>query len=242
MSAEDDEHKCPPCRQKVAAWMTSYSDLVTLILCFFVLLFALSTIDARKFDLAASSFQRAFNGVLTSMPTVAVQPEVLTPRLGGDAQNKRIAADAARQIKQVVANQNMEEAVKVDVTDTGIAIRISGEVSFASGSDRLTPEFIRILEDVMEIVNRTPGREIRVEGHTDNIPIRTARFASNWELSAFRALAVVRFLYERGADPAKMSAVGYGEFRPIAPNDTEANRRQNRRIDVYIEYLERAGN
>jgi len=239
MTPNEEEHKCPPCKQKIAPWMASYTDLITLLLCFFVLLFALSTIDAKKFDLAAMSFQAAFNGILTSLPTVAIQQEILTPRLGGDAQNKRIAADAAMRIREIAQKENLQDAVKVDVTDTGIAIRVSGEVSFESGSDRLRPEFIAILKDLMKIINEMPEREIRVEGHTDNVPIRTARFPSNWELSSARALAVVKYMYEHGADPAKLSAIGYGEFRPIHPNNTDANRRANRRIEVYVEYLEK---
>jgi chemotaxis protein MotB len=235
----DEEHKCPPCKQKTPAWMASFSDLMSLLLCLFVLLFAMSSIDARKFDLMAASFQQAFNGVLTSLPTVAIQQEVLIPRLGGDAQNKHIAADAAMRIREIAAKEDMQDAVKVEITDTGIAIRISDRISFDQGSDRLKPEFVVILKEVMKIVNETPGREIRVEGHTDNTPIHTARFPSNWELSAARALAVVKNLYQSGADPAKLSAVGYGEFRPIVPNNTEANKRENRRIEIYVEYLEK---
>ncbi|MDR0303859.1 MAG: flagellar motor protein MotB [Chitinispirillales bacterium] len=233
------EKKCPPCKQIVPEFMATYGDMVTLILCFFVLLFALMVPDAKKFELAASSFQSAFNGVLTSLPTIAIHQEVFTPRLGGDAQNKHIAADAARKIKEVAAKENMEEAIKVNVTDTGIAIRISDKVSFDVGSDRLKPEFVAILEKMMAIIRETPGREIRVEGHTDNTPINTARFPSNWELSSSRALSVVKYLYQRGEDPKKLSAVGYGEFRPIFPNDTEAHKRENRRIEVYVEYLEK---
>jgi chemotaxis protein MotB len=234
-----EEEKCPPCKQKVAEYMLTYGDMMTLLLCFFVLLFAMSTVDAKKFELAASSFQSAFNGVLTSLPTVAIHQEVLRPRLGGDAQNKHIAADAAMKIREIAAKENLEDAVKVDVTDTGIAIRISDKVSFDAGSDRLKPEFTAILEKLMAIINETPGREIRIEGHTDDSPINTVRFPSNWELSSARALTVVKYLYHHGEDPAKLSAVGYGEFRPIVPNDSEAHRRENRRIEVYVEYLKK---
>jgi chemotaxis protein MotB len=233
------KEKCPPCKQIVPEFMATYGDMVTLVLCFFVLLFAMMTPDAKRFELAASSFQQAFNGVLTSLPTVAIHQEVLTPRLGGDAQNKRIAADAATKIREVAAKENMEEAVKVDITDTGIAIRISNQVSFDAGSDRLKPEFIKILEEMMDVIRESPGREIRVEGHTDNTPISTAKFPSNWELSSSRALAVVKYLYQQGEDPQKLSGVGYGEFRPIYPNDTDVHKRENRRIEVYIEYLEK---
>ena len=232
------EKKCPPCPPP-PAYQTTWSDMQGLLLCFFVILYAMMTPDAKKFELAASSFMAAFNGVLTSLPTVAIHQEVLTPRLGGDAQNKRIAADAATKIREVAKKEDMEDAVKVDVTDTGIAIRISDNISFDPGRDVLKPEFIAILEEIMKIVEESPGREIRVEGHTDNTPIKTTRFPSNWELSSARALSVVKYLYDKGADPKKLSAVGYGEFRPIVPNDTEANKRKNRRIEVYIEYLEK---
>jgi chemotaxis protein MotB len=234
-----EEQKCPPCKQRIAAWMTSYSDLMALLVCFFVLLFALSTIDPGKFDLAASSFQQAFNGVLTSLPTVPIHQEVIRPRLGGDAQNKRIAADAAMRIREVAQRENLQDAVKVEVTDSGIAIRISDRVSFDPGSDRLHADFSTILQEITRIANDMPDREVRVEGHTDNVPIRTARFPSNWELSAARAVAVLRYLYQNGVAPSRLSAVGYGEFRPVASNATEAGRRENRRIEVYIEYLDK---
>ncbi|MCL2845317.1 MAG: flagellar motor protein MotB [Chitinivibrionia bacterium] len=234
-----EEQKCPPCKQKIAEWMTSYSDLMALLVCFFVLLFALSTVDPGKFDLAASSFQQAFNGVMTSLPTVPIHQEVIRPRLGGDAQNKRIAADAAMRIREVAQRENLQDAVKVEVTDSGIAIRISDRVSFDPGSDRLHADFSTILQEITRIANDMPDREVRVEGHTDNVPIRTARFPSNWELSAARAVAVLRYLYQNGVAPSRLSAVGYGEFRPVASNATEAGRRENRRIEVYIEYLDK---
>jgi len=233
------EEKCPPCKQIVPEFMSTYGDMVTLLLCFFVLMFALMTPDDHKFDMAASSFQQAFNGVLTSLPTIPIHKEVLVPRLGGDAQNKRIAADAAMKVKDVVQKDNLQDAVKVDVTDTGIAIKISDKVSFDSGSDKLKPEFIKVLNQVFDIIKQTQGQDIRIEGHTDNSPINTPRFPSNWELSASRAAAVVKYLYSQGEDPRKLSAVGYGEYRPLYPNDSEAHRRENRRIEIYVEYLKK---
>lgn len=233
------EEKCPPCKQIVPEFMNTYGDMVTLILCFFVLLFAMMTPDDHKFDLAASSFQQAFNGVLTSMPTIPIHKEVLVPRLGGDAQNKRIAADAAMKVREVAEKENLQDAVKVEVTDTGIAIKIADKVSFDPGSAKLKPEFIKVLEKVFDVIKQTQGQEIRIEGHTDDSPINTPTYPSNWELSASRASAVVKYLYSHGEDPKKLSAVGYGEFRPIFPNDSDAHRRENRRIEVYVEYLKK---
>ena len=108
------------------------------------------------------------------------------------------------------------------------------------GKAKIRPELIYLLDKMIEVVKKMPGREIRVEGHTDNTPIHTREFPSNWELSSSRALSVVKYLYTQGKlDPAKMSAVGYGEFRPIAPNNTEANRTKNRRIEIFVEYVEK---
>lgn len=232
---EEEERKKPG----VPEYMVTYGDMMTLLLCFFVLLLSMSEVDAKKFELAASSFQNAFNGVLTSMPTVAIQKEILIPRLGGDAQNKHIAADAAMQLREILQEESLEDAITVEVIDEGVAVKITDPVGFDIGSDVLKPEFKSVLEKMMAVIRKTPERDIRVEGHTDNIPINTPKFPSNWELSSARALQVVKYLYQNGEDPQRLSAVGYGEFRPIVSNDTEQNRNQNRRIEVYIEYVQK---
>ncbi len=235
-----DKQKCPECKEGAPEYMLTYGDMMTLLLCFFVLLLSMSTIDAKKFEIAATSFQNALNGVLEELPTVAVHKEILQPKLGGDEQNKRIAMEAALEIKEAVKREELDEAVKVEVTESGIAIKILDPIGFDVGKAEIRPELAFLLDKLIEVVNKTPGREIRVEGHTDNTPIRTRRFPSNWELSAARALTVVKFLYNQGKmDPAKLSAVGYGEYRPVAPNDKEVNRSKNRRIEIFVEYLEK---
>ncbi|MBD3420591.1 MAG: OmpA family protein [Chitinivibrionales bacterium] len=231
-----------PEEQKKGApeYMLTYGDMMTLLLCFFVMLLAMSTIDPAKFMVAASSFQNAFSGVLESFPTVMITEDVLTPRLGGNEQNKRMAVEAKRKIEQAIKREKMQDAIKVKVTDSGIAIQIADPVGFDIGDAAIKPEFFDLLYQLVEIINIDPKAEIRIEGHTDNTPISTTRFPSNWELSASRALNVLKFMVERtGIDPARMSAVGYGEFRPIAPNTSPENRRKNRRIEIYVEYLEK---
>jgi chemotaxis protein MotB len=235
----DEEIKCPPCNEGAPEYMLTYGDMMTLLLCFFVLLLSMSTMDAKKFEVAAASFQQALNGVLTSMPTVAIHKEVMRPLLGGTQQNKHMAADAAMKIREVAAKENLEDAIKVEVTDAGIAVKISDPVGFDIGSDNLKPSFANVLNGMLDAIKNIPERDIRVEGHTDNVPINSPRFPSNWELSAARALSVVKFLYKNGEDPAKLSAVGYGEFRPISPNNTVKSRQKNRRIEVFIEFLEK---
>lgn len=220
------------------AYMTTWGDMCTLLLCFFVMLLAMSTISPAKFMVAASSFQNAFSGVLESFPTVMIHKDILIPRLGGDEQNKRMSVEAQRRIQDVVKKENLQDGIKVKVTEKGIAIKVADPVGFPVGKAAIRPEFIDVLYKISGVIKDMPEAEIRVEGHTDDTPIRTAEFPSNWELSSSRALNVVKFLANRaGIDPGRLSAVGYGEFRPIAPNDSPENRQVNRRIEIYVEYL-----
>jgi len=220
-------------------YMLTYGDMMTLLLCFFVMLLAMSTIDPNRFMVAASSFQNAFSGVLKEFPTIPIHKNILVPRMGGDEQNKRMAIEAVRQLQESIKKEELDETIKVKVTDKGIAIKVADPIGFDIGKADIKPEFAGLLAEVIQIVNtKMPESEIRVEGHTDNIPIHTREFPSNWELSAARALQVVKFIFTNGGvDPAKLSAVGYGEYRPIAPNDTKMNRHKNRRIEIYVEYL-----
>ncbi len=233
----DEAPKCPECNEGAPEYMLTYGDMMTLLLCFFVLLLSMAEMDAKKFEMAATSFQSALNGVLESMPTVAIHEEVLQPKMGGDAQNKKIAVDVARRIKEIVRKDGqLKDAVKVEVTDKGIAIRISDPVGFSVGSATIESKFKSVLLDILNEVRAIPERDIRVEGHTDNVPIRSNKFPSNWELSAARALSVVKMFYENGEDPVKLSAAGYGEFRPAVPNTSKKNRDKNRRIEIFVEY------
>ena len=221
-------------------WMSTWSDLMSLLLCFFVMLMCLSTIDPAKFNTAANSFQNAFSGVLESFPSVLITREIFIPRQGGDQQNKRLAVDAAEKMRSSVKQEKMDDAIQVNVTETGIAIKIADPVSFESGSADVKPELYGVLRNIANLVNQAPTSQVRVEGHTDNVPIRSARYPSNWELSSARALSVVRYMaMTGGVDPARLSAIGYGEYRPIAPNTTPENKRMNRRIEIYVDYVQK---
>jgi chemotaxis protein MotB len=222
------------------AYMSTWGDMCTLLLCFFVMLLAMSTIDPAKFDVAASSFQNAFSGVLEAFPSILITQEVLTPRLGGHEQNKRLAVDAARKIRREMKKEDLQEAIKVKVTETGIAIKVADPIGFDVGEADIKPELIGALNHIAEIVAKVPGTLVRVEGHTDDIPIHTRKFPSNWELSAARALNVVKFLAEKGnINPSQLSAIGYGEYRPLVPNTSSENRMKNRRIEIYVDYSQK---
>ncbi len=221
-------------------YMLTYGDMMTLLLCFFVLLLAMSSIDENKFMVAASSFQNAFSGVLKEFPTIPIHKDILIPRLGGDEQNKRMAIEAARQIRETIQREKLDEAIKVKVTEKGIAIKIADPIGFDVGKAEIKSTLKVVLKEILNVISKVPKNEIRVEGHTDNSPIHTIQFPSNWELSAARALNVVKFLHiQGGIHPSRLSAVGYGEYRPIAPNNNTLNKQKNRRIEIYVEYVKK---
>ncbi len=220
--------------------MLTWGDMCTLLLCFFVMLLAMSSTDPGKFNVAASSFHNALSGVLESYPSVMITKDILIPRLGGDEQNKRMAVDAALKIREVVKKEGLEDAVKVKVTENGIAVKLSDPIGFDIGESELKPELIPTLKSICEIINRVPSTQIRVEGHTDDLPIKSHKFPSNWELSSSRALNVVKFMASIGKiEPSRLSAIGYGEYRPLVPNTSIENRKMNRRIEIFVDYLKK---
>lgn len=169
-----------------------------------------------------------------------ITKEVLIPKLGGDEQNKRMAIDAAAKIRKVIKKEGVEDAVKVKVTESGIAIKLADPIGFDIGEADIKPELIPTLKSISEIINRVSGTQIRVEGHTDDIPIRSHKFPSNWELSTSRALNVVKFMANSCAiDPSRLSAIGYGEYRPVFPNTSDVNRKMNRRIEIFVDYTQK---
>ncbi len=212
---------------------------MSLLLTFFVMLLSMASFEPVKFAMTVQSLQGAF-GVLESFPTVAVMPFVRIPKFSDNAQLKKMAQDEAKELKEQMKEKEMEEAVKVKVTETGLAIKLSDNVTFASGSDRVFPEALEPLRAVGQILDRHPNAWVRVEGHTDDVPIHTKRFPSNWELSAARALSIVRLLSRFSKiEPGHLSAVGHGEHRPLVPNTTTENRSKNRRIEIYIDYTKK---
>ncbi len=222
-----------------ARWLTTYADMVTLILCFFVLLFSMSIVEMDKFKAAMSSLQGAL-GILegsTTPPALPPSNDIFEP---GDLQAQLLAQEMqmmramAAEFEQELAGMGLSEKVTVELEERGIVFRLADTVLFDIGKDELRPEAREVLLKVGELLSDLDN-PIRVEGHTDNWPISTPRFPSNWELSTGRATSVVRFLIEEaGMDPKQLQAAGYGEYHPIADNDTPEGRQSNRRVDVII--------
>lgn len=213
------------------AWMATFADLVTQILCFFVFLFTMSSIETEKFQEALISFRGSF-GIIPS----PVSAKFYTPDEAKEAEMEGMRdaqMDAMEEeLMEYAQVAGLIENMSVDRTSEGLIIRLTDQLVFTSGSEMLSKGSIPVLDKISKTLNKLPGR-IRIEGHTDNVPITSKRFRSNWELSSARAMSVGRYLMDRGkVQPSKVSLAGYGEYKPIVPNNTSANRKRNRRVDI----------
>lgn len=230
--------KCQDCPPRGApAYMLTFGDLMSLLLTFFVLLVSMASFEPVKFKMATESLQGAF-GVLQSYPTVPIHPFIQVPLRNVKEARKKMSVEDARRLQQTIQTKGLSESMKVEMTEKGIAILLRNPSNFQSGSAELGEQGQAMIEDISNILKERPDLSVRVEGHTDDVPINSPQYRSNWELSSARALTVVRALAEKTIiQPANMSAVGYGEFRPLVPNTDENNRSQNRRIQIFVDYV-----
>ncbi len=211
-------------------WMTTYADMVTLLLAFFVLMFAFSSIDLQQFQRIMSAFQGSVS-VLDGGRTITSADTFQEATAEIDFQQ---LYELERQLTVYLEEQSLDGIVFLEMEERGLIIRFADQVFFDLGSAELKPQAVAILEPMAGLL-RNLDNPMRVEGHSDNLPIRTQHFPSNWELSTQRASRVVRYLVEeQGFDPSQLSAAGYGEHRPIRPNETEPDRAMNRRVDIVI--------
>lgn len=221
------------------SWLTTYGDMVTLLLTFFVLLFSFSTLDLERFRAVMQSFQGSL-GVLESGMTISDQASIAgrdSPMGQLFEQNpleRELAEDVLYALSALQATLGLQDSFWIEFTERGLVIHFTDRVLFDTGKAELKPEARELLAVLAGQLKDLP-QAIRVEGHTDNVPIHNAVFPSNWELSAARAVGVVRYLIEAGGiDPRRLAAVGYGEYRPIASNETAEGRARNRRVDIVL--------
>ncbi|MDI6637796.1 MAG: OmpA family protein [Bacillota bacterium] len=224
-------------RSGAAPWITSYADMTQLLLTFFVLLFAFSSIDAIKFRQAVISLQGAL-GVLTGGPQLLNPGEMPVPKPPTDFRpsgKSEVELEGVKQeFQSFLKDQALANDVHLEITERGLVVSFMDKVLFDLGQADLRPEARRVLSEVAVILRKIPN-DIRIEGHTCDLPIRTPKFPSNWELSTSRACTVLRYFIEAaGLAPDRFTAMGYGEYRPKVPNTSEANRALNRRVDIVI--------
>jgi len=222
--------KCPPEKMGLPGWVVTYGDMMSLLLTFFILLVSFSTIQETKFKEAMESLQGAL-GVLKKYPTAIEQPNIQIPQPRQTA-NEMIYYQV-RQLEQFLLEKRLDKKVRVEVTSDGIKLSIVDSTLFASAQAELQPGARQLLDRIAMMLGGI-GKDVTISGHTDSIPISTVRFPSNWELSAARAISVARRFQSRGVDPKRISAVGYGEYRPVSTNDTADGRQANRRVEIFL--------
>jgi chemotaxis protein MotB len=230
-------------------WLVSYADFITLLFAFFVVLFASSQSDKKKQLKLSEAMQTAFTPLgtfdahsktppLTDINASAITNSISSPivRPLPSASTESLEETEARLRKliaeQVAAGGIPPGGIAMRITPDGLVISLHEAGFFPSGSAEVRPASIPMISI---LANTLPSGPLRVEGHTDNVPIHTAQFASNWELSTARSTAIARLLLEHGPiDPASLAAAGYAEFHPVASNATEDGRTQNRRVDIIL--------
>lgn len=247
--------KKPEEHENLERWLVSYADFITLMFAFFVVMYSLSSLNEGKYRVLSESLMVAFqnpSALIKQKPEVAAGQKVIMqpqtaiirkpmadPRTRQQEQKmKGIAKDVMKVMDPLVK----EGQVKITQSERGVAIEINASVLFSSGDAKLASESIKVLTAVGQVLTQVDN-PVQIEGYTDDVPIKSPVFPSNWELSAARASSVVRLFEENGVDPERMVAVGYGENHPVDSNDTAEGRSRNRRVTVMIlnEEQERIG-
>ena len=229
-SLEDDES---------AGWIVTYADLVTLLLVFFILLFSISSLNLEKFKFAMRSIQVNLGEEAPPISVLELISETESPEKKMSLEDvtgiKSREQEMLKDISDLIQEKKLGDHIVLMTAKGKIMIQIRGTVLFSSGAAALFEDARPILDDIVSIINDYPEYSINIKGHTDNIPIQTKSFPSNWELSSIRATTVLKHLIEKGVDPTRLTATGYADLLPIVSNDTEENRTKNRRVEFVLE-------
>ncbi|MFO7839138.1 MAG: flagellar motor protein MotB [Desulfosalsimonadaceae bacterium] len=213
------------------AWMVTYSDMVTLLLTFFVLMLSMAEMSKVKFERAAVSLRGAF-GVMETEPRPKPRTDKLLPEMGAISYDmlQRVYDDMLQDLEQL----DLKEDIELVKNRGAIVLRVKEKILFASGSSRLKQAAGPVLRKVADLVEPLPF-QMRIEGHTDSVPYGPAD-ATNWDLSVQRAVTVLKFFAKNQLLALdRLSAVGYGDQKPLVPNDSEKNRALNRRVEFVLE-------
>ncbi|MEJ5251835.1 MAG: OmpA family protein [Chthonomonadetes bacterium] len=211
--------------ENVDRWLLTYADMITLLVALFIMLYSMSAVNQEKFGALAQSMRREF--------------QALPEHNGGKVVGAGSIVDPVEQqvsrLQQFLQEKGLQSQVRIRHEERGLVISLlSDGTLFDLGSADLKPSAKQVLDQVAEALRALPN-PVLIEGHTDNLPIRTAQYPSNWELSAARAARVLRYLVQKGGIPAeRLIAVGYADTRPLVPNSSPANRAQNRRVDIAV--------
>lgn len=212
------------------AWMDTYADTITLLLTFFILLYSFSTIDNEKLKQIASSLKGQISGTPMVVEPIEEDIEILEPGVG----IKNPYDILVEKVTSIIEENGLSDVITIREEDAGVILQLGNSILFDSSKAILKSESFEALDVISSIIPQIDN-EIMVQGHTDNRPINSYVYPSNWELSTARAVSVVKyFINEKGLDPTRFSATGYGENRPLVENTSSANMEINRRVDILI--------
>lgn len=216
-------------------WLVSYADFITLLFAFFTTMYAISTVDGRKLGAMVTGLQVAFEApAVVARTERATTPSSMVNAVGhGQGVLEATLNDVHDRLAVRLGRELADGRVTLASDHRGLVVSLREAGSFDSARADVSDAARRALTEVAAAM-RPIGNAVRVEGHTDERPIRTARYESNWELSTARATSVVAFLIAQGLDATRLSAAGYAEFHPVSPNDSDENRARNRRVDVIV--------
>jgi chemotaxis protein MotB len=214
-------------------WLVSYADFITLLFAFFVVMYSAAQLDKRRAGQLATAIQTAFQqrGSLPPAPSDQGGAKATTTDdpIGADEDQTALK----NQIEQTLATEISSGGAEVRDSSQGLVISLREVSFFDTGSDEIKRSSANAFAQLAKILGRS-GNDIRIEGHTDNVPIRNARFSSNWDLSTARATATVRLFIHYGINPDRMAASGYAQYHPVASNSTPEGRAMNRRVDIVV--------
>jgi len=219
-------------------WMATFSDMVTLLLVFFILILSFSVIELEKFKGAMSSMKGAL-GVLPEFQSAIKKPTKDPIDFRKDLNYRyglNVRLEEIKEFQEMVKSENLSDMIEVEMTDAGVKVRLGDRLLFDVAEADLKPEAFKVLNGIAGLLSSS-FETLYIEGHTDNVPINTEEFPSNWELSTARALRVLKYFYQvKKVDPQKLAAVGHGEHRPMVDNDSPGNRAKNRRVEISIKW------
>ncbi len=223
------------------SWMSTFSDLVTLLMCFFVLLYSMSVVDAQRFAAAFSSVRDSFGGDqmdnVRSEETQEEDASFIAEQLIIREEILEEQQETYDQIRSFITQQAMQDQISAVFDNGKIILRVPSDVLFGPGSELLSIEAERVLYTLLEIFHEKRDQAINIKGYSDNSPIPAgSRFYDNWELSALRAVNILRYYLNAGIESHRITATGMGELEPLFPNDTEENRARNRRVEFVLEH------
>ena len=223
----------------VPPWITTYSDLITLMLAFFVILISFGTFEKGRIVKFVGSFQGAFKILPGGLKTEPGE-QVMEPGKEILRTFRSRSRLVTTQMEGVIERAGLKKGVEFKMTNKGFEVAITDYLLFGltSGSAAIVPEMKPFLNEMAEIIRQT-SYLVSIEGHTDDRPVRSREFPSSWDLSTARAVTILKyFIVEEGISPLRLSAKGFGKYRPLFPNDTEEHRAGNRRVMIYLESAE----